>query len=124
MDLALLARGFTIVAAPVTAQAGPLPEQWDAVYRQLTALGFSAKPVLEGAGAAAGEAVYWALANPGKLSGIYTENPILHSLHTPTLLSDSLALLVKAGVPLVQVHGALPANVNPIVDSLVSKTIR
>ena len=32
VDLALLARGFHIVAAPVTAQSGPVREQWDAVY--------------------------------------------------------------------------------------------
>ena len=124
VDLALLARGFTIVAAPVTAQAGPLTEQWDEVYRQLTALGYSSQPVLEGAGTAAGEAVYWALANPGKLSCLYSENPILRSLHTPAPLSDSLELLVKRGVPLVQVHGALPANITPIADSIVaSQTI-
>ena len=41
VDLALLAKGFHIVAAPVTAQSGPVREQWDAVYRLLTDNGFS-----------------------------------------------------------------------------------
>ena len=60
---------------PVTAQSGPVREQWDAVYKQLTDNGFSKKPVMEGAGTSAGEAYAWAIENPDKVSCIYGENP-------------------------------------------------
>ncbi|HLZ89397.1 MAG TPA: hypothetical protein VKQ52_19215, partial [Puia sp.] len=122
VDLALLARGFTIVAAPVTAQAGPLTEQWDEVYRQMTMLGYSPKPVLEGAGAAGGEAYYWAIANPDKLSCIYAQNPLLRSLRAKAPLTDSLAPLTKAGIPQLNTRGALPADVTPIVDFILANT--
>ena len=107
MDLALLAKGFYIVAAPVTAQAGPLKEQWDELYRKITALGLSKKPVMEGAGAGGGEAYYWALHNPEKVSCIYAENPVLRSLQAKAPLIDSLAPLAKAGIPLLHVCGSL-----------------
>ncbi|GGA93682.1 hypothetical protein GCM10011511_16210 [Puia dinghuensis] len=122
VDLALLAKGFTIVAAPVTAQAGPVTEQWDEVYRQLTALGYSPKPALEGAGAAGGEAYYWAIANPDKLSCIYTQNLVLRSLRAKAPLVDSLAPLTKAGIPRLDVPGPLPADITPIVNFIVVKT--
>ena len=82
VDLALLARGFHVVAAPVVPR-NPVRsgKQWDAVYKRLTDLGFSRKPVLEGAGTVAGEAYAWAIANPYKVSCIYGENPSLHSPH-------------------------------------------
>ena len=64
VDLALLSRGYHIVAAPVVAQSGPVREQWDAVYKVLTDHGFSRKPVMEGAGTSAGEAYAWAIENP------------------------------------------------------------
>ena len=107
VDLALLARGFHIVAAPVTAQSGPVREQWDAVYKLLTDHGFSRKPVLEGAGTAAGEAYAWAIENPDKVSCIYGENPALHSLMSKTPPIDNLAPLARAGVPLIHVCGSL-----------------
>ncbi len=107
VDLALLARGFHIVAAPVVAQSGPVREQWDAVYKHLTSRGFSAKPVLEGAGAAAGEAYAWAIENPDKVACIYAENPSLHSLMSKSPPIDHLAPLAKASVPLIHVCGSL-----------------
>jgi hypothetical protein len=107
VDLALLAKGFHIVAAPVVAQSGPVREQWDAVYKLLTEHGFSKKPVMEGAGTAAGEAYAWAIDNPDKVSCIYAENPALHSLMTKKPPIDNLAPLAKAGVPLIHVCGSL-----------------
>lgn len=120
VDLALLVKGFYIVAAPVIAQAGPVKEQWDECYRQLTALGFSRKPVMEGSGAGGGEAYYWAIHNPEKISCIYAENPILRSLQSNASiagnlavadslepLTDSLAPLAKAGIPILHVCGSL-----------------
>ena len=107
VDLALLAKGYHIVAAPVVAQSGPIREQWDAVYTHLTNHGFSRKPVMEGAGTAAGEAYAWAIENPDKVSCIYAENPSLHSLMAKTPPIDHLAPLAKAGVPLIHVCGSL-----------------
>jgi pimeloyl-ACP methyl ester carboxylesterase len=107
VDLALLGKGFHIVAAPVVAQSGPVREQWDAVYKHLTDRGFSRKPVLEGAGTAAGEAYAWAVENPDKVSCIYCENPALHSLMAKSPPIDRLASLASAGVPLIHVCGSL-----------------
>jgi hypothetical protein len=107
VDLALLARGFHIVAAPVVAQSGPVREQWDAVYKLLTEQGFSRKPVMEGAGTSAGEAYAWAIANPDKVSCIYGENPALHSLMSKAPPIENLAPLARAGVPLIHVCGSL-----------------
>jgi hypothetical protein len=107
VDLALLARGYHIVAAPVVAQSGPVREQWDAVYKVLIENGFSPKPAMEGAGAAAGEAYAWAIENPDKVSCIYAENPSLHSLMAKKQPIDNLASLAKASVPLIHVCGSL-----------------
>jgi pimeloyl-ACP methyl ester carboxylesterase len=112
VDLALLARGFHIVTGPVPYNAdGPLLQHWNAVYKHLTDHGFSAKPVMEGAGAAAGEAYVWAIANPDKVSCIYGENPVLRSRLSQTPL-DNLASLAKAGVPLLHVCGSLDPQLN------------
>ncbi|MGA2254646.1 MAG: hypothetical protein ABSG53_08300 [Thermoguttaceae bacterium] len=107
VDLALLAKGFHIVTGPVPYNAdGPSLKHWNVVYRHLTGHGFSQKPVMEGAGAAAGEAYAWAIANPDKVSCIYGENPVLRSKLSKTPL-DNLAPLAKAGVPLLHVCGSL-----------------
>jgi len=123
VDLALLAKGFYIVAAPVTSQAGPVTEQWDQLYEQLTQQGFSKKPVVEGTGAAGGEAYYWAITHPDKLSCIYTKDPILRSLRAKGPLIDSLAILTKADIPQLLLHDAkvpwyqpLGGNVKVFVD--------
>jgi pimeloyl-ACP methyl ester carboxylesterase len=107
VDQALLAKGFHIVIAPLIAQAGPLRQQWDATYKMLVDQGFSRKPVLEGAGTAAGESYAWAIENPDKVSCIYGENPALRSLMSKAQPLDRLEVLAKAGVPLLHVCGSL-----------------
>ncbi len=107
VDLALLAKGFHIVTGPVGYNAdGPRQRDWDAVYRHLTAHGFAAKPVMEGAGGAAGEVYAWAIANPDKVACIYAENPVLRSATSRDLPLDNLAPLAKARVPLLHVCGS------------------
>jgi hypothetical protein len=108
VDLALLAKGYHIVTGPVSYNKdGPDLEHWNAVYRHLTGHGFSAKPVMEGAGRAAGEAYAWAIANPGKVSCVYGENPVLHCFMPKAPLLENLAPLAAAKVPLVHVCGSL-----------------
>jgi pimeloyl-ACP methyl ester carboxylesterase len=108
VDLALLAKGFHIVTGPVPFNAdGPLLKDWDAVYKYLTEHGFSSKPVMEGAGEAAGEAYAWAIENPDEVSCIYGENPVLRSKMSKTQPLDNLAPLAKARVPLLHVCGSL-----------------
>ena len=107
VEQALLARGFHIVTGAVPYNAdGPLPEQWNAIYTYLVAHGFSPKPVMAGAGGAAGEAYAWAIANPDKVSCIYAENPFLRSNTAHIQPLDNLAPLAKAGVPILHVCGA------------------
>jgi hypothetical protein len=107
VDLALLAKGFTIVAAPVTEQAGPLRKQWDEVYQLLTSQGYSSRPAMEGTGAGGGEAYYWAIGHPNEVSCIYVLNPVLRSLQAAGPLTDSLAGLAKAAIPILHVCGSL-----------------
>lgn len=113
VDQELLARGFHIVVAPLVAQSGPVRQQWDATYKRVTDAGWSKKPVLEGSGAAAGDAYAWAAENPDKVSCVYGENPVLRSLMAKVQPIDSLAPLAKAGVPLLHACGAL----DPWLDS-------
>jgi hypothetical protein len=107
VDQALLARGFHIVVAPLVAQAGPVRQQWDATYKRLVDHGFSKKPVMEGAGTAAGEAYAWAIENPDKVSCLYVENPALRSLMAKSPPIDHLDALAKAGVPIIHACGSL-----------------
>lgn len=110
IDLALLARGYYIVAAPYLGQ-GPVLAEWNAVYTNMISHGFSKKPALEGAGAGAGEAYAWAIENPDKVSCIYGENPVLRSIMSGRQEEkqplDDLAPLAKAGVPILHVCGQL-----------------
>lgn len=106
VDQALLAKGFHIVIAPLTAQSGAVKEQWDAVYELLTRHGFSQKPILEGAGALAGEAYAWAIENPEKVSCIYAVNPVLRSTMTTKPILGNLTPLAKAKVPILHVCGS------------------
>jgi hypothetical protein len=106
-DLALLAKGFYIVAAPVTSQAGPLQKEWDSLYNLLTANGFSKKPVLEGTGTGAGEAYAWAVLNPSRVSTIFSVNPVLRSLQTKTAAIDNLNTLAHASISIIDICGAL-----------------
>ena len=113
VDLALLAKGFHIVTGPVPYNSdGPLIAHWNTVYERLVTHGFSSKPVLEGDGAAAGEAYAWAIANPEKVSCIYAENPVMHSNMAKTQPLDNLGPLAKAGVPLLHVCGSLDPWLN------------
>jgi pimeloyl-ACP methyl ester carboxylesterase len=113
VDLALLDRGFHIVTGPVPYNAdGPSRQHWDKVYQHLIEHGFSRKPVMEGAGAAAGEAYAWAIENPEKVSCIYGENPVLRSHMAKEPLLENLSPLAKAGVPLLHVCGALDPWLN------------
>jgi pimeloyl-ACP methyl ester carboxylesterase len=108
VDLALLAKGFHIITGPVPYNAdGPKQADWDAIYNHLTAHGFSAKAVMEGAGEAAGEAYAWAIENPQKVACIYGENPVLRSKLAKKQPLDNLAPLAKTGVPLLHVCGSL-----------------
>ena len=108
VDAALLAQGFHIVVGPVPYNGdGPSRAHWDAVYRYLTGHGFSRKPVLEGAGGAAGEAYAWAIENPNQVACVYAENPVLRSHRSDKPLVESLLPLAKAAVPLLHVCGSL-----------------
>jgi len=109
VDLALLAKGFHIITGPVSYNKdGPDLQHWNAVYQHLVKNGFSSKPVLEGAGRAAAEAYAWAIANPGKVSCVYAENPVLSaSFMSKQAPSGNLAPLAEAGVPIYHVCGAL-----------------
>jgi hypothetical protein len=114
VDLALLHKGFHIVTGPgPTNPDGTMLQQWNAVYQYLIDQGFSTKPVLEGAGRAAGEAYAWAIANPDKVSCIYGENLVLRSNMSKAQPLDNLAPLAKAGVHLLHVCG----NLDPWLNS-------
>jgi hypothetical protein len=114
VDLALLAKGFHIVTGPVPYNAdGPIQAHWDAVYAHLVKYDFSTRPVMEGAGGAAGEVYAWAIANPDKVSCIYAENPVLRCNMSKTQPLEQLSALAKAGVPLLHVCGSL----DPWLDS-------
>jgi pimeloyl-ACP methyl ester carboxylesterase len=107
IDLELLAKGFHIVTGPVPYDTdGPVLQQWNAVYKHLVDQGFSKKPVMEGAGGAAGAVFAWAIENADKVSCIYCENPILRSSMPKTQPLDNLAPLAKANVPLYHVCGS------------------
>ena len=108
MDLALLARGFHIVTGPVSFNSDSLLlKDWNATWQLLVDNGFSSKPVMEGAGGAAGEVMGWAIENPDKVSGIYMENPILHTTFSAKPLLDNLAPLIKTNTPLLLAGGSL-----------------
>ncbi len=108
VDFALLSRGFHIVRAPRPREPGvTLFEEWQALHDYLSDHDFSPKAVMECAGAAAREIYRWAIANPGKVSLVYGENPVLcPSLAKPQNLPD-LSPLAKAGVPILHHCGSL-----------------
>jgi pimeloyl-ACP methyl ester carboxylesterase len=113
VDQGLLAKGFYIVTGPVPYNAdGPKRADWDTVYRHLVAHAFSQRPVIEGAGGAAGEAYSWAIENAEKVCCIYAENPVLRSKLASAPPLDNLAPLAKAGVPILHVCGGLDPWLN------------
>jgi hypothetical protein len=103
IDQSLLARGFHIVTAPLTAQSGAVLKEWNNTYQLMIDHGLSQKPVLEGSRAAAGEAYAWAIENPHKVACIVGRNPALRSLMSKTSPLENLGALAKAGVPLIHV---------------------
>lgn len=104
VDLALLARGFHIVTGSVPYNAeGPVLSQWNTIYSNLVAHGFSTKPVMEGVGGAAGEAYAWAIANPDKVAGLCVVNPVLHSNLAKTQPLDHLEPLAQAKVRILHI---------------------
>jgi hypothetical protein len=103
---ALLAKGYYIVLPPISG-AGAVQKEWDEVYQRMVDNGFSAKVVMEGTGAKAGESYAWAIAHPDKVSAIYARNPVLRSLMSKTQPMDNLAPLAKAGVPILHDCGSL-----------------
>lgn len=108
IDLALLAKGFHIVTGPVSYNTdGPVLEHWNKVYEHLTGHGFSKKPVLEGTGAAAGDAYAWASANPDKVACLYAENPVMRSFMSKLPAAELIIPLAKAGVPVLHLCGSL-----------------
>ena len=107
VDQALLAKGFHVVIAPLTAQTGPALKDWNAAYKFLSDHGFSKKPALESAGSGAGEVYAWAIENPESVACVYAENPIMRSLTMPKVsLVDRLKPLAQAGVPLLHDCGS------------------
>lgn len=113
MDLALLAQGYAIVTGPVSYNRDSLSlKDWDAVYQVLVRSGYSAKPVLEGAGGAGGQAFGWAVHHPDKVSCIYTENPVLRTSFSPEQPMDGLEALARANVPILAVCGRLDPAYN------------
>jgi pimeloyl-ACP methyl ester carboxylesterase len=114
VDQALLANGFHIVVGPVGFNAdGPDYADWNKLYQYLIEHGFSPKPVLEGAGGAASAVYGWAIANPGKVSCIYAENPVLDIPGGKTGPLENLAPLAAAKVALLHVCGSL----DPALDT-------
>jgi pimeloyl-ACP methyl ester carboxylesterase len=107
VDLALLRKGFHIVTGPRPRDPNAtVLQEWDATYKHLIGQGFSKRPVMEGAGVAAGEAYAWAIANPDKVSCVYGENPVLRSITSKTQPLDDLAPLANAGVHLLHLCGS------------------
>ena len=62
---------------------------------------------MEGRGAGGGEAYFWAIHNPGEISAIYAENPVLKSTQANAPLTDSLNTLAAAHIPILHVCGEL-----------------
>jgi hypothetical protein len=113
VDQELLARGFHIVVGPLGFNSeGPEPADWDRLYKYLTDHGFSARPVMEGEGGAAGPVYEWSINNPDKVACIYSENAILRAPGVKAQPIDNLAPLAKAGVALMDVCGSLDPALN------------
>ena len=101
-----LAKGYHIVL-PLISGSGAVQKNWDEVYQRMVDNGFSTKVVMAGTGAKAGESYAWAIANSDKVSAIYARNPLMHSLMSKAQPLDSLAVLAKAGVPILHDCGSL-----------------
>ncbi|NOY82537.1 MAG: hypothetical protein GXP31_16185 [Kiritimatiellaeota bacterium] len=78
-DLALLERGFHVAYCDVVDLYGApaAVRRWDRFYAFMRDRGFNAKPFLEGMSRGGLIVHNWAVANPGKVSGIYADNAVL-----------------------------------------------
>ncbi len=113
---------FTLLSAPwAIMRTAPSVANWNKVYQHLTSHGFSKKPVMEGAGEAAGEVTNWAIANPGEVSCLYGEDPVFRTRMNKTQPMDNLAPLASAGVPFLCVSGALDPALERNTRSLEKK---
>ena len=114
VDMALLNKGYYIVTGAVPYNYdGPVLAQWNDIYKYLIGFGFAKKVVVSGNGGAAGEAIAWAIENPGEVACIYATNPILKSkVMTKIAPIDNLAPLAKAGIPLLFVCGSDDPSLN------------
>ncbi|MDR1382518.1 MAG: hypothetical protein LBJ67_01525 [Planctomycetaceae bacterium] len=103
VDQTLLENGFAIVTGsiPYNADGARLPH-WNIVYKYLTEHGFSAKPVAEGTGGAASEAIGWAIAHPDKTACVYLNNPLLRwSFLLEKPIKGHLRPMIDAKIPIV-----------------------
>ena len=104
--LALLAKGYYLVLPPISG-TGAVQKEWDDLYQKMVDNGFSAKVVMEGTGAKAGESYAWAIAHPDKITAIYARNPVMRSLMSKTQPIDGLGPLAKTRVPVLHDCGSL-----------------
>ncbi|GAB6011068.1 GDSL-type esterase/lipase family protein [Viscerimonas tarda] len=78
-DIALLERGYHLVYCDVNGLVGndEAIRIWNSFHKMLTSAGLSKKCILEGMSRGAMYAFNWAAANPGKVAGVYVDNPLL-----------------------------------------------
>ena len=78
LDRALLERGWHVAYCEVGGLFGASPavDRWDDFHSFLTQMGLSSTPILEGMSRGGLIAYNWARKNPGKVSGIYGDNPV------------------------------------------------
>jgi lysophospholipase L1-like esterase len=78
-DIALLERGFHLVYCDVAELFGNSQaiQIWNSFYSYMRRCGLSEKPALEGMSRGGIYVYNWALANPGKVSCIYADAPVL-----------------------------------------------
>jgi lysophospholipase L1-like esterase/pimeloyl-ACP methyl ester carboxylesterase len=78
-EIALLERGFHVVYCDVAEMFGnqQAVTLWNRFYKLINRAGLSQKGVLEGMSRGATYALNWAAENPGKVSCVYIDNPLL-----------------------------------------------
>ena len=145
-DLAMLEKGYHLVYCNVAGLFGSpkAVERWDAFYKTLTTeYGFAPKPVLEGF-SRGGLIVYnWAARNPGKVSAIYGDAPVMDFKSWPGINKkimevyeleseeaaraypgnpvNNLGPLAKAGVPIIHVVGDADRTVSVAENTTVAE---
>ncbi|MEX6689977.1 GDSL-type esterase/lipase family protein [Danxiaibacter flavus] len=78
-DIALLERGFHLIYCDVAELMGNnvAISTWNKFYATLRKAGLGQKGVMEGMSRGGVYALNWAAANPGKVSAVYVDNPLL-----------------------------------------------